>query len=68
MTDEMDFKYLKRWQGLCFVAGSWEGMLKANHDIDWGEILIDCELCKHKSHIPVGDRCQQTPHFCRGLR
>lgn len=56
MTDEMDFKYLKRWKGLCFVAGSWEGMLKANRGIDWGELLIDCELCNHKAHFPVSDR------------
>lgn len=38
-------------------------VLKANHDIDWGETLIDYELCQ--ARVLVGNESQQTPFLQR---
>lgn len=42
-------------------------MLKANCDINWGMILIECKPLQIKAHFTIGDRSQQT-HFCIGVR
>lgn len=52
---------------MCFFAGLRRKMLKANCDLNWGMILIECKPLKIKAHFPIGDRNQQT-HLCIGGR